>query len=87
MATQFLNAPFVEMWYKLISVALLALTSGSIVDNAPDFSALISRKPSALAAQKEARKGLVERGTLGHNQLFARDSSDRKFYNNKTSGR
>ncbi|AAW42489.1 hypothetical protein CNBC1420 [Cryptococcus deneoformans B-3501A] len=85
MATQFLNAPFVEMWYKLISVALLALTSGSIVDNAPDFSALISRKPSALAAQKEARKGLVERGTLGHNQLFARDSSDRKFYNNKTS--
>lgn len=74
------------MWYKLVSVGLLALTTGSIVGHAPDFSALISRKPSALSAQNEAKRRLVERGNLNHSQLFANDSSEKKFYNNKTSG-
>ncbi|KIR43274.1 carboxypeptidase [Cryptococcus deuterogattii 99/473] len=73
------------MWYKLISVALLALTTGSIIGHAPDFSALISRKPSALSAQKEAKRRLLGRGNLSHNQLFAKDPSEKKFYNNKTS--
>ncbi|WVO19663.1 uncharacterized protein IAS62_000953 [Cryptococcus decagattii] len=73
------------MWYKLVSVALLALTTGSIVGHVPNFSALISRKPSALSAQKEAKRRLVERGNLSHNQLFAKDSSEKKFYNIKTS--
>lgn len=77
------------MWSKVVTVALLAIALGSIIE-ARDFHNLRGRGSPALATNKEAKKEvLTTRQSKTKDKCHARPErcpEMKRFYNEQTSG-